>query len=428
VAAPPFLDNHNRSPVVAHDRIAQNGSLFNGGGGIALYAGADGYRITDNYICGNFSAQYGGGIGHFGLSDHGVIARNVIVSNESFDEGGGVHIGGETGAGATGLSPGAGSVLVSQNVILGNKGGDDGGGLRTRKVNGLDVVTHAGDPSAWYRIDVLDNLVANNSSADAGGGMAFDDTVSLRVISNTIARNDSTATSSDSFGGACTENVPPGEVCPIPPGLEGGGITASIPAAAGIATIGHSAPLLAALTQAGGWCSGHPADAICAPFSNPTLVDDLIWQNRSFYWCASANQNLGGLLPRDVPCTPAAVPGAVVSYWDLAVYQAPGLMSPTSSLLTSAVGAVPDPSNVVGVDPRLRAPYLNVYQATAKGAALGNFVTVTFGPNGVQGDYHLSAGSPAIGRGSAIPPASSTDADGRPRAAPVDLGAYQYVP
>jgi uncharacterized protein (DUF2141 family) len=428
LAAPPFYDNHTTGADVEHDRIAMNGSLFSGGGGIALYAGSHGYRITDNFICANFSANYGGGIGHFGLSDGGLIARNVIVSNESFDEGGGVHVSGEPGAGATGLTPGAGSVVISQNVVLGNKGGDDGGGLRTLKVNGLDVAGHAGDPAAWYGVDILDNLIANNSSADAGGGIALDDTVKVRIIGNTIARNDSTATSSDSFGGACTENVPPGEVCPIPPGLEGGGITASIPSVAGVASLGHSAALLAALAQPGGWCAAHGGDPLCAAFSNPTLVDDVLWQNRSFYWCAAANQNLGALLPRDVPCSAGAVAGTVTSYWDLAVFQAAGTLSPTFSILTDGVGATPSATNRVGADPRFLAPYLNVYQATAKGATLGNFVTATFGPNGVQGNYHLGAGSPAAGAGSAIPPASTHDADGRTRTAPVDLGAYQLVP
>jgi len=47
-----------------------------------------------------------------------------------------------------------------------------------------------------------------------GGGIALDDTVKARIIGNTIAYNDSTATSSDSFGGACTENSPIGQVCP----------------------------------------------------------------------------------------------------------------------------------------------------------------------------------------------------------------------
>ena len=38
--------------------VITNGSLFSGAGGVALYAGADGYQVTHNMICGNFSAQY----------------------------------------------------------------------------------------------------------------------------------------------------------------------------------------------------------------------------------------------------------------------------------------------------------------------------------------------------------------------------------
>lgn len=413
-AGNPTGSSFNRNLVIDHNRISQNGSLFSGGGGIAMYAGADGYRISNNYICGNFSAQYGGGIGHFGLSDHGVIANNKIVSNESFDEGGGIHVGGENAAGTTALTQGAGSVLISANLIQGNKGGDDGGGLRTRRFNGTDVASNPSDPSKWYSLDVFNNLVVNNSSADAGGGMAFDDTIKARVIGNTVAYNDSTATSSDSFGGVCTENSPAGQTCPAPEAI--GGLVTSIPAVAGIASIAHTTPLQAALATPGGYCAANPGDAICATFSNPVLVDDIVWRNRSFYWDATANSNLGGLLPK--PGTP---------YWDLAVYQSPGMLTVTDSLLTDGVGAGPgSASDVIGQDPGFVSWYLNVYQATAKGAALGNFVVATFGPNGMQGDYHLaSASSPAAAAGGPIPPAPTTDYDGQTRLAPADIGADQ---
>jgi hypothetical protein len=103
----------------------------------------------------------------------------------------------------------------------------------------------------------------------------------------------------------------------------------------------------------------------------------------------------------------------------------PRTLSPTYSLLTDGVGATSSTTNVVGADPKFVAPYWNIYQATSKGAALGNFVVATFTPNGIQGDYHIQAGSPAIAVGSGIPPASATDVDGQNRVAPVDVGADQ---
>ena len=258
--------SHNPAPVIAHNRIAQNGSRFSGGGGIALYGGSDHYQITDNMICGNMSQAYGGGIGHFGLSDGGLIQHNVIVSNESFDEGGGIHIGGEN-APADGLSPGSGSVVINENLIEGNKAGDDGGGIRTRKVNGTDVAMNPGDPTKWFKIDIFNNMIVNNSSADHGGGLSFDDTVKLTVVNDTIARNDSTSTGSDAFGGACAENDPIGQRCPSHEAI--GGLVTSIPQVGGIATFAHSALLLAALRGPGSYCAANPTDPQCAALLQP---------------------------------------------------------------------------------------------------------------------------------------------------------------
>lgn len=429
----------NPGVVIEHNRIAQNGSTFSGGGGIAMYSGADGYRIAHNMICGNFSAVYGGGIGHLGLSDGGVIEGNTIVANESFDEGGGVDIGGELPAGPAGLTAGSGSVLVEGNLIQGNKAGDDGGGIRTRRVNGLDVAANADDPDAWYRIDVFDNIVVNNSSADHGGGMALDDTVRARVVNNTVARNDSTATGSDAFGGPCDEGTPIGQVCP--PGEENGGLVTSVPQVAGIASFAHSTPLYGALTAAGSYCESNAGDVLCVPYSNPELVDDILWQNRSFYWDATANSGLGGLVAAVGPELPDG-------YWDLAVYgAAPGAtLSPTYSILTNGIGATPSATDLIGAKPRFLGdcspPYappqaasgvgscFNVYEATSKGTALGNFVTAIFSPVGIQGDYHIDpVTSPAIGQGSAILyDPQDEDIEGDTRSAPVDIGADQARP
>jgi hypothetical protein len=418
-AGNPTGSSFNPNLLIDHNRISQNGSLFSGGGGIALYAGSDNYVVSNNMLCGNFSAGYGGGIGHFGLSQGGAIVDNFIVSNESADEGGGIHVGGENAAGASALTLGAGSVLVRANLIQGNKAGDDGGGLRTRRFNGMDVANNPTRPDLWFQINILDNLLINNSSADSGGGLAFDDTVVAKVIGNTVANNDSTATGSDAFGN-CTENTPVGQVCPAPEGTAG--LIASVPQVAGIASIFHTSALYAALAAPGSYCAAHAADAICQAFSNPQLVDDIVWQNRSFYWDPSANNGLGSLL---VP------PGR--TYWDLAVYpNGPGLppatpqtLSPTYSLLTDGVGATADATNLVGADPLFTAPYFNVYQATSVGASVGNFVVTMFSPNGIQGNYGPQASSPVIHAGSLIPPGTPTDYYQTLRVAPVDIGAIQ---
>ena len=410
----PTGSNFNPNLVVDHNRISQNGSLHSGAGGIALYTGADNYSITNNFICGNFSANYGGGIGHLGLSLNGVIVGNKIVSNESFDEGGGIHVGGENLNGAESLSPGAGSVLIRKNLILGNKSGGDGGGIRSRRFNGQDVNANPADQTSWYALDILDNMIANNSSAHIGGGIALDDTVVSHIIGNTIANNDSTSTSSDSFG-PCVEGQPVGQTCPAPEAFRGG-ITTTEPSVAGIASQGHSSGLFDALLQSGSYCEQNPADSLCMPFSNPRIYDDIVWKNRSFYWDASARSGLGAILQD--PDRPT---------WDFGVYGTGNadVLSPSFSLITDNIGIQPDDTNVVGADPLLVAPYLNIYQASSKGAALGNFVVATFHPNGIRGDYHIQAGSPALRAGSIIPPGTDADYDGTPRVSPVDIGAHQ---
>ena len=360
---------------------------------------------------------YGGGIAHFGLSDGGLIARNRIVSNESFDEGGGIMVAGElvpAGAAVTVLTRGSGSVTIDQNLIQGNLSGDDGGGIRALMVNGEDVRSRPRNPNRWYALSITNNMIVNNTSADAGGGISLDDAARVFIINNTIAMNDSTATGPDAFTGAQAD-LPIGF-----PEPQGAGFANSSPLPAGIAARAHSSQL------AGVFGNGYKQT-----FSNPLLANNIIWRNRSFYWDAAWNDDWGGLRP-DIGG------GEDPVYWDLGVNGtlAASALDPRNCVLTDLVGMKSDGANVVyhasntASDPLLLDTYVNIFKATSKGAALGNFVSITFLPTGIHGDYHIGAGSSAIGRGDASLLSTHSDLDhdydGQARtSAGVDAGADQ---
>lgn len=404
-----YLSSQNQDLLVEHAMILHNGAI-DGGGGIALFNGTDRYSVRNTLVCGNYSNQYGGGIAHFGLSPAGAVESSWIVSNQSFDEGGGIIVAGElvpANARPGVLTEGSGSVRIDANLIQGNIAGDDGGGIRTLMTNGQDVRAQPRRPNRWHEIDVFNNMIVNNSSADVGGAIALDDSARVFIINNTIAHNDSTSTGTGAFGGPCVDNVPPGQFCPE---TLGGGATTSIPRVGGIAAYAHSTGLQAAF-----------APQVAQTYSNPVLQDNILWQNRSFYWDPSLNAGEGGLVP-DVGA------GQPARFWDLAVLNTPTpqTLNPDHCVLTDPTGY--GPSNI-GLDPQLASPYFNINQATSKGAAFGNFVTVTFLPTGVNGNYHIQAGSPArdkaLGAYLSAFPSLDTDFDNqnRPSGSFPDIGA-----
>ncbi|RIK99978.1 MAG: hypothetical protein DCC71_19570 [Proteobacteria bacterium] len=380
----------NPNVRIHHNEVLHNGSRLVGGG-VAVYAGADDYSITDNHLCGNFSRRGGGGIGHTGRSDGGVIARNAIVFNEVFqgDEigggGGGIEIAGEPEIGESGAEPtlGSGSVLVEGNRIQGNLGGAaDGGGIALRFVNGQDLIDPPGPAlPAPHRIDLFDNAIFDNVSGLAGGGISLQDAVHVRIIHDTIAHNDSTATASDAF--------------------EGGLADPTTPQVAGIAARPHSALLQTLVTST---------------FSQPeALLHSIVWQNRSFFWSAA-----DGLQPR--PAGP---------YWDLGVAGGAGALAPSYCLLTDTTGY--DATNVSG-DPRFRAPYQNRLRTAAAADEGGNFVQVLFDPLAPVGDVHIRGMSAARDGTAPLPlvlgiPELAKDVDGQNRAASGinDIGADEFV-
>jgi predicted outer membrane repeat protein len=404
---------------IHHNHITQNGSL-RVGGGVALYKGADNYRIEDCLFCGNLSRTGGGAIAHQGKSPGGTIARNKIILNESFQGdqpatnaglggigggGGGIQVAGDPNP-AGGLTEGTGSVSINRNLIQANMAGAmDGGGIGLSFVNGQDVAASL-DPDDWYRVTVYNNIIVNNVSGLAGGGIALQDTVRPHIVHNTIAYNDSTATAAAAF---LTGPANP-----------------STPQPSGIVSRGHT-PTLLALGQA----MGGPAGAAVGSFSlNPTsqtvivagarvarLHKNLLTRNRAWFWSAATAPAL----------TPAPGGGG---FRNLGVVGGP-VGATLGGALADNVNFDSNPGGGIFV-----SPLHNTLTTAAAADEGGNFVQVYFTPltRGTT-NYHLSpalAASPlnpgVVCTGCDAALTSDYDGQARPLTGLGDHGADERIP
>ncbi len=369
-------DGDNDHVTIEHNWVAQNGGLFAGGvgGGVGLMHGADGYRVADNFICGNFTQGDGGGIGHLGVNQDGVIAGNTIVFNQSFSQGvavsgGGIYVGGAPSlAGPGGLTTGAGSVTIEGNLIQGNlAGAGDGGGIRLALINGYDIALYRNRPESWYRVAMVDNIIANNVAGFAGA-ISLQDAANVYVWNNTIANNDSTATAGAAF--------------------EAGSPNDSTPQPAGVVAYAHSPELVAAF-------AGHDAATQdqYGVFSNPQISDNIIQHNRSFsFQIDPVSDPLAFGLSPDIGAGEAPV------YWDLAVL-------PTGTGVLSGTGTIGDACFVQEYFNGQRGQTIHEVEVKSSISAQpafdegGNFIDVRFGPLSLGDSDYTPATCPTAGDG-----------------------------
>ncbi len=408
----------NTDVLIQFNHVTQNGSTQGAGGGIALCTGSEGYQVMGNFVCGNFTLGQGGGIGHLGRSNGGSISGNMILFNESYNQGvpvngGGIYIGGGAPLAITGpdanLSEGSGNVNVNANTILGNAANaGDGGGIRLERLNGQDVRANPSTQQNWYLVTVFNNNIVNNLAALAGGGISLQDAVRTRIYHNTIVHNDSVATAGEAFPTATQMQ--------------------STPQPAGIVSRKHSPEIDAAFGNA-------QSVQQFKLFSRPRLYNNIIWENRSFYFYSAGG--LGQPSPYTYGLLPATPP-----YWDLGVLGIPNQkLDPRSCTLTSTTGYHASNSSA---DPSLIREYFNgdrgqtitepdVTSPIAAPAAFaegGNFIRVRFGPltlnrldGAPYGNYHIGAASPARATGdpsilsSSMALARDIDNDPRPNPA-----------
>jgi hypothetical protein len=292
----------------------------------------------------------------------------------------------------------------------------------------------------------------NNVAGYAAGGVSLKDTLVSTILYNTIANNDSTATNQQSF--MANPSV-------------------SDPQPAGLVSHATSAPLRGAI---GNGILATPFRT--RPFSNPLLVDNIVWHNRSFYWQIDPDvldpvtqQPVFGLYDPGFD-TPA---GTSPVYRDLAVLDTAsqgtfagqyldgdrlsplyGVLSETADVTAAGYGPYALTHNLALADARFASSYVNGNRqqallgsevtTTMQSAATldegGNFIDVRYGPLTpwscasslpptyqncpAFGDYHLtSAGGGAntpVNNGVPIPTVTN-DYDGDARGGNVDIGA-----
>lgn len=510
---------NNDRIAISHNVITQNGSVlahpaadYKGAGGIGIGSGAPGYRVNHNFIAGNFTGGNGAGIGHTGLSSGGTIDHNTLVFNESFNQtvtrsGGGIFVGGRPAASADSLpaavgdprgfyvfpphlpgpTPGSGHVTIANNLIQGNSAASgDGGGIGMAQVNGRDVApgryqflidgaevddpllvfvwnaseqiiaAAAGAPdwAGGWRVNVFGNTIVNNVAGLAGAGIALQDAIDVQIIHNTVARNDSLAVAGEAFELRANQTDPFLTV-PQPAGIigrqHGGG---------GVGADGQPVGLRGLLDTLPGT---RPT------FSNPRIVNSIVWQNRSFFFGPVA----GGIVnPQDPnPTAYGLIPRGTgnAQYWDLGVLGAPATatLAPTFSVLTNldAANGTNGGSNNVTTTPSFASAYTNGDRRTRLDLveienriltpiALdegGNFIRPYYGPltlhnpatGALYGNYRLINAAGMNGQFlegvggiyptlAAVPLSLTADAEGDPRvprtAVTPHRGADQYFP
>jgi hypothetical protein len=320
---------YNTHVNVHHNAVTSNSSIGDevfsgtpaGAGGVSFCIGADYYLFNYNWVCGNLSTGDGGGLAHIGYIYNGDIEHNTILFNQSTNptiatNGGGLIVmgaapDGNTGAAvecgsvtdvdcAPGLSDGTGpGLVINANLIVGNAAeSGSGGGIRFQDVNGTEVVNFPLLPGSnlpalspgWNSILVQNNIIANNVAGWDGAGVSLQDALVVNFINNTVASNDTTASSGVLFNtlGAPLASAP-GSNC-----IQPNSTTASCPQPAGLVTMPNTSLLQAALVAEpsvlgvkvfcpAGHATGTLANGNCMAYSVPMLYNDVFWQNRSFY-------------------------------------------------------------------------------------------------------------------------------------------------
>jgi hypothetical protein len=365
-----FVNVHNN---MITDNSSIGDELFSatlsGGGGATVCTGNEYYKFNYNWVCGNLSVGEGGGMVHLGEIFNGEIEHNTFVFNQSDNptiptNGGGIQIQGTPDTDPVcgiipdadcppGLSNGTGpGLVINANLIQGNMAeSGSGGGIRLQSVNGTEVSTFPDHGASlgmncatqytesgafnclWNVVRVTNNIVVNNVAGWDGAGISLQDALVANIVNNTVAHNDSLASS-----GVLTQSIGT-PLASAPPGsCTNAAGTTSCPQSAGLTSTPNSSVLTATFVAPITCPAGHSS---CTTFSNPILFNDVFWQNRAFYIGVSAGPTTGTLNQQATvtlfPTLTQTTTGSCASgasYSDLGV-RGGGSLSPQFSILTT---------------------------------------------------------------------------------------------
>jgi hypothetical protein len=385
---------------VHNNSVTSNSSLgdelfsgtLSGGGGASFCTGNDYYKFNFNWVCGNLSSAEGGGLVHLGEIQNGDIEHNSFVLNQSTNptiptNGGGIHVMGTPDTDPIcgtqldsdcppGLSDGSGhGLVINANLIQANAAeSGSGGGIRLQQVNGTEVSFFPTQPNLWNSVSITNNMIVNNQAGWDGAGISLEDALNVSIINNTIASNDTLASS-----GVLTQSIgTPASSAPAGTCVQAGPTgpsTASCPQSAGVTSTQNSPAFATSLTGLTLTCPNGQSG--CQGFSNPLLQNNVIWQNRSFY-IGIGNLGQGPLNQQNLVSlfnaftgTSAPVQTAYgqctsgVSYWDVGVRGDTGpsnhgsgfTLSPTYSVLDDPAD-YPGANNL-GNNPNIVSQYCN---------------------------------------------------------------------
>ena len=307
----PYCANLNVN--IHNNNISLNSStgdeLFSGtpagAGGVSICTGSDYYKFNYNWVCGNLSSGDGGGVAHMGFTYNGDIEHNSILFNQSINPTIPANGGGLLAMGTPDIAPPCGvttdqdctsgpstvlpsdgigpNLVINANLIMGNAAeSGSGGGLRLQNVNGSDVLAFPTTPSQWFSPSITNNIIADNVAGWDGAGISLLDALNTNIINNTIVSNSTTASAGILFTtiGAPLASAQ-GSNCIV-------GTETSCPQISGLVSVQNSAILSANLPATITCPANHyqgtkASNGTCRTFSYPLLMNNILWQNSSYY-------------------------------------------------------------------------------------------------------------------------------------------------